>query len=309
MIPVTIITGFLGAGKTTLINKIIEQHSELKFGLIINEFGEVGIDGELVQAGEEEMIELSNGCICCVVRKDLVEAAHKLVQKSHIDYLLVETSGLAEPLPVAQTFTNGFPDEMFVMDSIVTLVDAVNYKIGIQEYTVGLEQLEAADIILINKIDSASAAQVAQITQIIQELNPHAAIITADESLDTSVLIENKKWSLGKILDIEEHDHIHEHNEVDELVYVSDKPLLMDKVKTWLNENFPTEVIRAKGFLNIEIFSGQTGTFLLQIIGANRVLVPFTPQRQNFDATKSRIVLIGKHIPQQKILQDLQSLS
>jgi G3E family GTPase len=161
MNTITILTGFLGAGNTTLLNKLIESHPEKKFGLIINEFGEVGIDGELVsqQVSEEQTYEISSGCICCVVRGDLIKGVDKVISSNDIDYLIIETSGLAEPMPVAQTFE---------VDNVVAIVDCENVQDNVTNYAVLAAEVAAADIIVLNKVEELTHEQITEIKNTIK---------------------------------------------------------------------------------------------------------------------------------------------
>ena len=157
IIPVSVLTGFLGAGKTTLVNHILREQSEYKFGLIINEIGEIGIDGQLVQTENEDVVEMSNGCICCTIRKDLVKGIQKLLKREDLDYILIETTGIADPGPVAQTFLNVPQLQQYArLDSIITLVDAENVRQQLEEAEVAREQIALADFILLNKTDLVS---------------------------------------------------------------------------------------------------------------------------------------------------------
>jgi G3E family GTPase len=312
MIPVTILTGFLGAGKTTILNQIIAKHPEKKFGLIINEFGEEGIDGQLVQSSGEEMVEMSNGCICCVVRKDLQDAAQKLVESGKVDYIIIETSGLAEPIPVAQTFSMETLGGKVMMDAIVCIVDCENYKLGTQEYSVGIEQIQAADIIVINKINPQTEANLPEVRKLIQNYNSFAAVIENRGDLNVSLLIQSDKWTVEKMTQAaeegkedDEHEHHHEHDDVDEYIFVTEQPINAPKLSAFL-EQLPQNVVRCKGFLKLEIFPGQFGTFLCQIVGATRMLVPFVPQDPKFNAEKSRLVFIGKNLDRAAIREGLE---
>src|SRR5882757_7921605 len=153
-VPVTILTGFLGAGKTTLLNYILKQHHGYKFAAIVNEVGKIGIDGALIEKTDDDILELSNGCLCCTVRKDLVKGVQSLLKKGGFDYLLIETTGIADPGPVAQTFLNIPQLQQFArLDSIITVVDAEQIEKQMTDAETAREQVAMADYLLLNKTD------------------------------------------------------------------------------------------------------------------------------------------------------------
>lgn len=312
MIPITILTGFLGSGKTTFLNKIIEQNPKIKFGLIINEFGEVGIDGQLVESSGQELVEMSNGCVCCVVRKDLQDTVSKLVESGKVDYIIIEASGLAEPAPVAQTFAMDDLGGKVKLDAVICLVDSLNYQVTKETYQTAVEQIEFADILVLNKTQEQDTEKLEILNKFIKQINPDATILENSPELDTKVLIETGAWSDEKLAGQEEHHHDHEHNEVDEVVFTTSEILDPLKLDNWIRTEFPKNVIRAKGFLKLNMskldlnFNGEYGLFLFQMVGARKSLEPFTKAKPDFDYSTSRLVLIGKDLDKTKIIEDLE---
>ncbi|PSB13376.1 cobalamin biosynthesis protein CobW, partial [filamentous cyanobacterium CCP2] len=191
-IPATVVTGFLGSGKTTLINYILKGQSGRKVAVIVNEFGEIGIDGQLLIADDnEQLVEFNNGCLCCTVRGDLVRTLENLTQRSDLDAVLIETTGLADPAPVASTFI--ISEEIrpkFVLDSFVTVVDAHNLERNLSDSHEAQEQVAFADIILINKSDLVSTEELEAIKQRLRMLNPIARIYdTSYGAIDLSLIL------------------------------------------------------------------------------------------------------------------------
>jgi G3E family GTPase len=177
-IPVTIITGFLGSGKTTLLNHILSNQDGIKTAVLVNEFGEIGIDNELLVTTGEDMVELSNGCICCTINNDLVEAVYKILERPEkIDYLVVETTGLADPLPVALTFLGTDLRDLTRLDSIVTVVDAENFSIDLFNSQAAENQIAYADIILLNKSDLVDEADLDLLEVRVRDMRPGARLL------------------------------------------------------------------------------------------------------------------------------------
>ncbi len=220
-LPVTIITGFLGSGKTTLLNHILTNQQGLKTAVLVNEFGEIGIDNELVVATDENMVELNNGCICCTINSDLVDAVYKVMERQeNIDYLVVETTGLADPLPVALTFLGTELRDLTRLDSIVTLVDAANYSLDLFNSEAAFSQIAYGDVIVLNKADLVDEADLDTLEVKIRDIKEGARILrTTKSQVPLPLILSVGLFETDKYFDsAEEHNHDHhehEHHEHD----------------------------------------------------------------------------------------------
>jgi G3E family GTPase len=221
-IPVTVLTGYLGAGKTTLLNRILTEPHGQKFAVIVNEFGEIGIDNELIVGADEEVFEMNNGCICCTVRGDLIRIIENLMKRrDKFDAIIVETTGLADPAPVAQTF---FMDQDVQaaarLDAVVTVADAMWLKDRLKDAPEAKNQIAFADVILLNKIDLVSPEQLREVEARIRAINPYAKLHkTVKASIPINEVLGRNAFDLDRILEIEpafltadDHDHEHHHD-------------------------------------------------------------------------------------------------
>ena len=263
-VPVTVVTGFLGSGKTTLINHILKGQHGQKVAVIVNEFGEIGIDGQLmVSNSEEQLVEFNNGCLCCTVRGDLVRTLEDLMQRADLDAVLVETTGLADPAPVASTFI--VADEIktkFNLDAFVTVVDAPNLQRNLMDSHEAQEQVAFADIILINKSDLVSADDLAKVEKQIRGLNPIAKIYHTEFSVvDLPLILGTGAFDLEAKLEVDPaflDDLEHEHDAaITSFALTSKQPIDMNKFMLWMNalaQDKGEDLYRTKGLFYAQGF-------------------------------------------------------
>ena len=225
-IPVTVLTGYLGAGKTTLLNRILSEDHGKKYAVIVNEFGEIGIDNDLIVKSDEEIYEMNNGCICCTVRGDLIRVVQKLMRRQgRFDAIIVETTGLADPAPVAQTF---FMDEdvraKAQLDAVIALVDAKHFLLSLGDSPEAEDQIAFADVILLNKTDLVDATELAKVEATIRRINPRAELHHTNRSdVDLAKILDRGAFDLERVMvtdpqfldhhdEAHDHDHDHDHD-------------------------------------------------------------------------------------------------
>jgi G3E family GTPase len=310
-IPVTVISGFLGAGKTSLVNHLLTENRQYKIGVVVNEFGEVGIDGQLIVSEQEALIEINNGCVCCTVRTDLVASVKKLLDLAghRLNRLIIETSGLADPAPVLQTFLVD-PDlrTQIELESLITVVDVLHLKAHLNDEIVR-EQIAFADTLILNKTDLVPQNSLARIRNQVRLINPDAAIWQAHHSqLPVDVLLGTKRFSLPNLLMIEpdileDKGHQHEHDtSISSCSVVTPGVLDPDRFNRWINQlvnDHGQWLMRMKGLLN---FSGEARRFHFHSV---HMLLEAKPGRR-WEENESRInhfVFIGRGLNSEQLRQ------
>jgi G3E family GTPase len=345
-IPVTVLTGYLGAGKTTLLNRILSEPHGKKYAVIVNEFGEIGIDNDLVVGADEEVFEMNNGCICCTVRGDLVRILDGLMRrKGKFDAIIVETTGLADPAPVAQTF---FIDENVgrrtKLDAVVTVADAKWLNDRLKDAPEAKNQIAFADVILINKTDLVTPEELSEVEARIRGINPYARLHrTVRSNIALNEVLERNAFDLDRILDIEpaflegedhdhdhhhghEHGHDHDHHHDDDRKHAhshgglkhyhdedmqsismkSDKPLDPDKFFPWVQDLVQKEGPSILRCKGILSFKNDDERFVFQ--GVHMILDGDHQRPWKADEKRdSRIVFIGRNLPGKKIAEGFES--
>jgi G3E family GTPase len=316
MVPVTILTGFLGSGKTTLLNRILKEDHGQRIAVIENEFGESGVDSEIIEKSEEQIVEMNNGCICCTVRGDLIRILGSLKEKRDqgalkFDRVVIETTGMADPGPVAQTF---FTDEeignYYLLDSIITLVDAKHAPKQLDEFHEAQEQVGFADRILMSKTDLVSEDEAATLSKRLKRMNPRAPIKKVHfGNAPIAEVLDIRGFNLNAILELDPefltsiaHEH---HDEVESFVFKSDKPFDGQKLENFLSgmiQMYGPDLLRYKGILWMK---GKKERVVFQGVHMMMGGDMGKPWAKN-EKKGSLLVFIGKKLPKDLFIAGLE---
>ena len=307
--PVTIITGFLGSGKTTLINKILHNKQKLKVAVLVNEFGDINIDTQLLMDVNENMLELSNGCICCTINEGLIDAVYQVLESDKkVDYLIIETTGVADPLPIILTFLSTELKDLTYLDSVLTLVDSENFTPDHFDSEAALKQIAYGDIILLNKTDLVSEDRVDYLESYIKTVNKGARILRTEYSKIPSYLILDVNTSKLRPYFIEDNNDKYEVQKKSQNHLINDgftsvsfrsaRPFSAMKFQNNFIDELPENIFRAKGIL---WFQESESKHIFQLSGRR-----YDMQIEKWSITPTnQLVLIGRDLDPLIIQQNL----
>jgi G3E family GTPase len=299
-LPVTIVTGFLGSGKTTLLNHIMAGRQGRRIAIMVNEVGEIGIDADLIVSADNDMLELSDGCICCSLNSDFIDTIFRVLERGHqLDHLLVETTGLADPVPIILTFLRSEFRDRVRLDAIIAIADADNFSLDLLDSKAAYNQLRYADAILLNKCDLAGLDQLNSLESKIHQIQADTRIIrTVRCAVPLALILDGGRSQDELTFDCHlGHDHLPMDGFVP-VAFESDRPFALDKFQHFLDNQLPDAVFRGKGILWMDWSDKR---YIFHLVGKRFSL----DEDQWNGPRKSRLVLIGRNLDKDRLRQQL----
>lgn len=331
MIPITLVTGFLGSGKSTLINQVLKT-SKKRIGLLVNEFGDVALESQIIETNNNEpIIELNNGCMCCVIREDIIKSLELLLEKDpSIEHIIVEASGLSDPIPIANTFLANNLNGKVQFDAIITTVDSLNLHFSAQDFGIVLTQIKYADYVILTKTKLAEKTQIEETYKTIRNFSKHSKVFKDSEEIPIEVLFDINTLDHSDIermaieTDTHYHEHTHEeheensnenhnhedhhthhhhHEHFDSIFYKTKNPFNPKKLQDFIN-NLPETIYRVKGFVRLEDEKIPDRKWKIQVVSFRKQVFP--GEWKEGEEKQSAILFIGKSFDKEYIRQKLQ---
>lgn len=335
MIPITLVTGFLGSGKSTLINQVLKK-SHKRIGLLVNEFGDVPLESQILETNKDEaIIELNNGCMCCVIREDITKSLELLLEKDPtIEHIVIEASGLSDPIPIVNTLLANNLDGKVQFDAIITTVDTLNLQFSAEEFGIVLTQLKYTDYVILTKTALADETQVAETYKTIEKFSEHAKVFKDSEEVPIEILFDVNTFDHSDIekMAIEEdhhehkkhshehhhhekhgehshehhdhkHTHHHHHEHFDSIFYKTKNPFNPKKLQDFIN-NLPETIYRVKGFIRLEDEKIPDRKWKIQVVSFRKQVFP--GEWKEGEEKQSAILFIGKSFDKEYVKQKLQ---
>lgn len=301
MTPIVLVTGFLGSGKTTFINWLLEKQKDLKISIILNEFGDIKLESQFITQKTDNIVELANGCMCCVAKSDIPRVVSYILEHSpNTEYILIEASGLSDPDPVREALQTPPVNNSTFLESTVCIIDAVNFEKMRGEHPIINAQIADADLIVISKTGEAGEENTQRVKTLVENLTPDVKTIIFEPNLSVNIFLPKTSTPL-MTSSTSHHSHVHEDYQV--YLFESEKLLLLESVTEYLRQ-LPDEIIRVKGVIKTKNQTGQDFFVRIQKVG-NHVTSELV---EKVSGQKSTILFIGKNFDQQKIEEDLNKM-
>lgn len=304
-IPISIISGFLGCGKTTFINRIINGFPGKKIGVVVNEFGEIPVETQLINNSENQIVELNTGCMCCIVRKDIISAVEEILTLNpDLDYIFVEASGLSDPIPVAQTFIHNDLDGRINLDTIVNLIDASSFMQNFSRFNILTQQVRLANFVFLTKMDIAHERSIEFARSFVKNLGKKTKVYELTENFSLEKFFDIADLNLiNKVPILNDHQHKHNHVDVESINFTTEQDFDLDKFERFYEHEL-VGIIRAKGIIYCRSANGDQGKYILQAVADRKELIKQTIAAQENKTTI--LIIIGLSLNKELIISQLK---